>query len=35
MIDDMGWDDIGYQSVDLKGGTPVLDKLAAGGVKVM
>lgn len=34
MIDDMGWDDIGYQSSDLVGITPNLDKLAAGGVKV-
>ncbi|CAM9134617.1 unnamed protein product [Ectocarpus sp. 12 AP-2014] len=34
MIDDMGWDDIGYQSVDLERVTPVLDKLAAGGVKM-
>ncbi|CAN0212435.1 unnamed protein product, partial [Hapterophycus canaliculatus] len=34
VIDDMGWDDIGYQSTDLKGITPNLDKLAAGGVKV-
>lgn len=30
----MGWDDIGYQSTDLKGITPNLDKLVAGGVKV-
>lgn len=35
MIDDMGWSDIGYQSEDLQGTTPNLDKLAAGGVKVM
>lgn len=34
MIDDMGWNDIGYQSTDLKDVTPNLDKLAAGGVKV-
>ena len=34
MIDDMGWNDIGYQSTDLVGITPNLDKLAAGGVKV-
>lgn len=34
VIDDMGWDDIGYQSSDLKGITPNLDKLAADGVKV-
>ncbi|CAN0259527.1 unnamed protein product, partial [Hapterophycus canaliculatus] len=34
MIDDMGWNDIGYQSTDLKEVTPHLDKLAAGGVKM-
>lgn len=34
MIDDMGWGDIGYQSTDLVGVTPNMDKLAAGGVKV-
>ncbi|CAN0554641.1 unnamed protein product, partial [Laminaria digitata] len=34
MIDDMGWGDIGYQSTDLAGVTPNMDKLAAGGVKV-
>ncbi len=34
MIDDMGWDDIGYQSLDLQGTTPNLDRLAAGGIKV-
>ena len=34
MVDDMGWNDIGYQSVDLQGVTPHLDKLAAGGIKV-
>ena len=34
MIDDMGWNDIGYQSNDLTGVTPNMDKLAAGGVKV-
>ncbi len=35
MIDDMGFNDIGYQSIDLQGTTPNLDKLAAGGVKVI
>ena len=35
MIDDMGYNDIGYQSIDLQGVTPNLDKLAAGGVKVI
>eukprot|EP00903_Cladosiphon_okamuranus_P009879 g9384.t1 len=34
LIDDMGWNDIGYQSLDLQGVTPNLDKLAAGGVKM-
>lgn len=34
MIDDLGWNDIGYQSSDLAGITPNLDKLAAAGVKV-
>lgn len=34
MIDDMGYGDIGYQSNDLQGVTPNLDKLAAGGIKV-
>lgn len=33
-IDDMGWNDIGYQSTDLSELTPNLDKLAAGGIKV-
>ncbi|CAM9407888.1 unnamed protein product [Pylaiella littoralis] len=33
-IDDMGWNDMGYQSIDLEGVTPNLDKLAAGGVKM-
>ena len=35
LIDDMGWSDIGYQSLDLQGTTPYLDRLAAGGVKVI
>lgn len=34
MIDDMGWNDIGYQSTDLFELTPNLDRLAAEGVKV-
>lgn len=34
LIDDMGWNDIGYQSNDLQAVTPNLNKLAAGGVKV-
>lgn len=35
MIDDLGYNDIGYQSTDLGKVTPNLDKLAAGGVKVI
>lgn len=35
MVDDMGYNDIGYQSTDLQGVTPHLDKLAADGIKVM
>ena len=34
MVDDMGWNDIGYQSTDMANITPNLDRLAAGGVKV-
>lgn len=34
MIDDMGWNDVGYQSSDLSGLTPNIDKLANGGIKV-
>ena len=34
MIDDMGWNDIGYQSTDMAKMTPNLDRLAASGVKV-
>lgn len=34
MIDDMGWNDIGYQSTDLADVTPNLDRLASLGVKV-
>ncbi|CAN0350815.1 unnamed protein product, partial [Hapterophycus canaliculatus] len=34
MVDDMGYNDIGYQSTDLQGVTPNLDKLAAGGIKM-
>lgn len=35
MIDDMGWNDIGYQSTDLYQLTPNLDKLASDGIKVL
>lgn len=34
LIDDMGWNDIGYHSTDLHKLTPNLDALAADGVKV-
>ncbi|CAM9651393.1 unnamed protein product, partial [Discosporangium mesarthrocarpum] len=34
LIDDMGWDDIGYQSSDLSNMTPTLDAMAAKGVKL-
>ncbi|CAM9401472.1 unnamed protein product [Ascophyllum nodosum] len=34
MVDDMGWNDIGYQSTDMANITPNLDRLAAGGVKL-
>lgn len=34
MIDDMGWNDIGYQSTDLSQLTPNLDRLAANGIKL-
>lgn len=34
LIDDMGWNDIGYQSTDLSAFTPNMDRLAADGVKV-
>lgn len=33
-IDDMGWNDMGYQSTDLNMLTPNMDRLAAEGVKV-
>ena len=32
IADDQGWRDIGYHDSDIK--TPVLDKLAAGGVRL-
>lgn len=34
MIDDMGWNDMGYQSSDLSSFTPNLNRLAAEGIKV-
>ena len=34
LFDDMGWNDIGYQSTDMGDLTPVLDELAATGVKL-
>lgn len=32
LIDDMGYNDIGYQSVDLPHATPTMDRLASSGV---
>ena len=32
--DDLGWNDVGYQSTDLKFATPTLDKLASEGVRL-
>ena len=34
LADDLGWNDIGYQSTDLLGFSPTLDALAAKGVKL-
>ena len=34
LVDDMGANDIGYQSTDLGASTPTLDRLAATGVKL-
>eukprot|EP00903_Cladosiphon_okamuranus_P015002 g13881.t2 len=34
MIDDMGWNDIGYQSTDLHAVTPNLNRMAAAGVRL-
>ena len=33
-MDDMGWNDVGYQSIDLGEATPFLNKLAAKSVKL-
>lgn len=30
LVDDMGWNDVGYSSDDLKGMTPNIDSLATG-----
>ena len=30
LVDDMGWNDVGYSSNDLKGMTPNIDSLATG-----
>ena len=35
LVDDLGWNDIGYNSNDMKGMTPNMDQLAAGGVTLM
>ena len=34
LADDLGWNDIGYQSTDLSGFSPTLDDLAAKGVEL-
>ena len=34
LVDDMGMNDVGYSSIDLRGVTPYIDKLAAGGIKL-
>lgn len=34
LVDDMGWNDIGYQSTDLQAVTPNLNSLAKRGVTV-
>eukprot|EP01034_Spumella_vulgaris_P028548 gene28548-35427_t len=34
VVDDWGWNDVGYQSTYLKGTTPNIDKLAASGIKL-
>ena len=34
LADDLGWNDVGYQSSDLDGFSPTLDHLANGGVRL-
>ena len=34
MVDDQGYNDIGYQSKDLDFATPFIDSLAAKGIKI-
>ena len=34
LVDDMGWNDIGYQSTDIPLATPFMDELASTGVKL-
>jgi hypothetical protein len=34
LVDDQGWNDIGYQSTDLFALTPTIDSLAADGIKL-
>jgi hypothetical protein len=34
LLDDMGWNDIGYQSTDIPLATPFMDELAAAGLKL-
>lgn len=35
LVDDQGWNDVGYQSSDLSWATPAIDKLADEGVKLL
>jgi len=34
LVDDMGWNDVGYQSTDLEGVSPHIDDLAGKGIKL-
>jgi arylsulfatase A-like enzyme len=34
LADDVGWNDVGYQSSDLSGATPIIDGYAEEGVKL-
>lgn len=34
LVDDMGWNDIGYQSMDMQAVTPNLNRMANSGIKV-
>lgn len=35
LVDDLGWNDIGYNSNDMTGMTPNMDQLASGGVTLI